>query len=109
MAARAEQQSSTCTGPVTLIEALTRALPRCKNNPHKVKTRLETSQREGDIRLLANGVPMAPGATPTQLGVEARIWPDGRAILYINVREGLNLVWDHKTMAPVWDGEMLES
>ena len=59
------------TAPVFLPEALARALPDCKNNQHKVKVRLETLQREGDIRLLANGVPMAPGATPTMLGVEA--------------------------------------
>src|SRR5262249_61033938 len=73
------------TAPVFLPEALARALPDCKNNQHKVKVRLETLQREGDIRLLANGVPMAPGATPTMLGVEADTL-HGRPILYIDVR-----------------------
>ena len=90
------------TAPVFLPEALARALPDCKNNQHKVKVRLETLQREGDIRLLANGVPMAPGATPTMLGVEADTL-HGRPILYIDVRKGLT--GDY----PIWDGETLES
>jgi hypothetical protein len=88
------------TDQVSMVEALERLLPHCGSNPYKVASRLDQQHRDGDVRLLGNGVVMAPGANPRMLGVKAHILPDGRAVLYVQVRMGL-----HGGDYPVWDGE----
>jgi hypothetical protein len=103
MAARAEQQPTTPDGPVSMADALERLLPYCDGNPHKVAARLDARHREGEIRLLAGGVVMAPGANPAMMGIAAHIPPDGRAVLYVQVRKAL--VGDY----PIWDGKTVES
>jgi hypothetical protein len=88
---------------VSMAEALERLLPYCDNNPHKVAARLDAQHREGDVRLLGGDVAMAPGANPAMLGIAAHIPPDGRAVLYIQVRKAL--AGDY----PIWDGETVTS
>lgn len=90
-------------GPVSLAEALERLLPYCENDPHKVAARLDTQQCEGDICLLGNGVAMPPNANPSTLGIKARIPPDGRAFLYVDVRKAFSD--DFPGDGAVWDGK----
>jgi hypothetical protein len=76
------------SGPVTLVDALKRLLPHCEDNPHKVANWLNERHSEGDIRLLANGVAMAPGSNPSMLGIVAHVPQVGSAVLYVQVRHG---------------------
>src|SRR5215472_7060443 len=88
---------------VSLIEALQRRLPYCKNDPHKVAVQLDLQHRNNDIHLLAGGVVIAPGSNPSLLGIVAHIPPDGRAVLYVQIRDSLN------RDCPVWEpGETAE-
>jgi hypothetical protein len=91
------------TGPVFMDEALERFLPHCDNNPHKVAERLDTMHRRGEVRLLAGKAMVAPSGNPKMLGVVAHVLSDGKAVLYVQVRQGL--AGDY----PIWDGEDVES
>lgn len=84
---------------VSMTEAFERLLPYCDDNPFEVAEWLDHHQRRGKIRLLgydaeggpqASPVVMAPNAGPTLLGVMARIAPDGKASLYVEVRRALD-------------------
>src|SRR5262249_1766625 len=74
---------------VSMVEALARLLPHCENKPHKVAARLDALHRDGDVGLLGGDTAIAPGANPSMLGVKAHIPPDGRAVLYIQIRKPL--------------------
>jgi hypothetical protein len=74
---------------VSLDEALERLLPYCEGNPFEVARWLDLRQRAGKIRLLGDDDAMAPNAAPPMLGVMARVPPDGRASLYVEVRRHL--------------------
>jgi hypothetical protein len=91
--------STAQTGPVSLSEALERLLPLFNNKVHKVATWLDQRHRDGDLQLLAGDIVIAPATNPSMLGVVARGLPDGRTVLYVQVRKGLNID------CPVWDGE----
>jgi len=90
------------TGPTSMAEALERFLPSCENNPHKVAERLDTLHRRGEVGLLAGKALVAPGSNPRMLGVVAHVLSDGKAVLYVQVRQGL--VGNY----PVWDGKDVE-
>jgi hypothetical protein len=75
--------------PIFMAEALERLLPHYDGNPHKVASRLDAQHREGEIRLLGGGVVMAPNANPVMLGIAAHIPSDGKASLYVQVRQAL--------------------
>src|SRR6516165_1073306 len=89
------------TGPVFLPEALERLLPlpQFDNNPHKVARWLDDRHREGDLQLLAGDLVIAPASNPSLLCVLARGLPDGRVVLYSQVRRAMTID------CPVWDGE----
>jgi hypothetical protein len=74
------------SGPVSLVEALERLLPHCNHSAFEVAGWLDLRQREGKIRLLGDDDLVAPNANPSMLAVMARIPPDGRAALYVEVR-----------------------
>jgi hypothetical protein len=75
---------------VSLAEALNRLLPHCNNNPFEVANWLNLRQQTGKVRLLGDGEPIAPNANPSILGVMARIPPDGKAELYVEVRRSID-------------------
>src|SRR5262249_45661616 len=52
-------------------------------------SRLDAQHRDGDVGLLGGGAAMAPDANPAMLGIAAHIPPDGKAALYVQVRQGL--------------------
>jgi hypothetical protein len=93
------------SGPVTLVEALERLLPHCEGNPHKVASRLDAEYRDGGIRLLGNGVAMAPNSSPSLLGIAAYIASDGKAVLYVDVRQALP---GYSSSQPSWPVDHLE-
>jgi hypothetical protein len=87
-----------------MIEALRRHLPHCNNDPYKVAMRLDLQHRNNDVHLLAGGVVIAPGSNPSLLGIVAHIPPDGRAVLYVQIRQALSGNY------PVWEpGGTVES
>jgi hypothetical protein len=63
---------------------------------------LDMQHRNGKLRLLAGGAAVAPIANPLMLGMKVRGAPDGRNILYVQVRQALD--GDY----PVWDGRSEE-
>jgi hypothetical protein len=75
---------------VSLAEALERLLPLCDNNVFEVANWLNLRQQGGEIRLLGDDELMAPNANPSILGVMARIPPDGKTELYIEVRRSID-------------------
>jgi hypothetical protein len=87
------------TGPVFLSEALERLLPHFDNKPHKVASWLDQRHRDGELQLLAGDIVIAPAANPSMLGVVARGLPDGRVVLYVQVRRAMTI------NCLVWDGE----
>jgi hypothetical protein len=97
----AEPAAETRSGPVTMTEALERLLPQFEGNPFEVAEWLDTKHRRRRISLLAGGVAMAPSANPAMLGVAARLMPDGKPVLYAQVRQALGEDY------PIWDGETL--
>src|SRR5262245_9227045 len=101
--ARMAEKNSPRSGPVSLSEALERLLPHCDNNPHKVASRLDAQHRDGDLPLLGGKAVIDPITNPSMLGMKARILSTGKAVLYVQVREGLDGKY------PIWDGKDLES
>ena len=99
--APSEPATETQSGPVTMTEALERLLPHCEGSPFKVAEWLDTKHRRGDVGLLGGGVAMSPSANPAMLGIVARIMPNGRAVLYVQVRQAL------KGDYPIWDGKTI--
>jgi hypothetical protein len=75
---------------VSLAEALERSLPLCDNNPFEVANWLNLQQQHGKIRLLGDNEVVAPNANPSILSVMARISPDGKTELYIEVRRSID-------------------
>jgi hypothetical protein len=73
-----------------------------------VAAQLDLQHRNNDVRLLAGGVVMAPGSNPSMLGIAADIPPDGRAVLYVQIRQALNRDYLNRDY-PVWKpGETVE-
>ena len=95
------------SGPVFFDEALERLLPHCEDRLFEVVEWLNDRHRRGHIDLLAGGVAVTPNTNPEMLGFAGRVLPNGKAVLYIQVRGSLTDAEGRPY--PLWDGKTMES
>ena len=104
-AAQAVSAKGARTGPVFFDEALGRLLPHCEDSLFEVVEWLNERHRRGHIDLLAGGVAVTANTNPAMLGFAGRVLPNGKAVLYIQVRQDLGNARSY----PIWDGKTMES